>query len=494
MNRQITRLSVVAIFLLAALVVATTYWQTWAVAGLANRQDNAIRRVAEFKIRRGLVYSADGRLLAARRATKAGGQTFYFRRYPSGPLAAQVVGYSTQSRAQAGLERSLDDYLTASNSHLNTVLRRTLDSLKATTVTGNNLVLTIDAKAQQAALDALGKNCGAVVALEPSTGRVLVIASSPSYDPNLVERHFGQITQRAKDVNCSPPAPLVNRATDGLYTPGSTFKVVTAAAALDSGAYRPDSTFDDKGYCTEYGKKVSNFADQSGPEVFGHVNFTQALQHSINAVFCEIGKTLGPLKVLDYAKRFGFYSSPPLETPSEERQPSGLYNHGRLFFPRDPNQVDPGRLAFGQERMQVTPLEMAMVAAGIANGGVVMRPFVVEKITEPGGSTVSQTRPHVLSRAVSTQTAAELTQMMQAVVQSGTGTAAQIPGVPVAGKTGTAETGASGINTTSFVAFAPANAPRVAVAVFLENQHGTGGHTAAPIAKTILQTLLRRQT
>jgi len=493
-NRQITRLSVVAIFLLAALVVATTYWQTWAVAGLANRQDNAIRRVAEFKIRRGLIYSADGKLLAARRATKAAGQTFYFRRYPSGPLAAQVVGYSTQSRSQAGLERSLDDYLTASNSHLNTVLRRTLDSLKATTVTGNNLVLTIDAKAQQAALDALGKNCGAVVAIEPATGRVLVMASSPSYDPNLVERHFGQITQRATGVNCSPPAPLVNRATGGLYTPGSTFKVVTAAAALDSGAYTPASTFDDKGYCTEYGKKVSNFADQSGPEVFGHVDFTQALQHSVNAVFCEIGKRLGPLKVLEYAKRFGFYSSPPLETPSSERQPSGLYDHGRLFFPHDPNQVDPGRLAFGQERMQVTPLQMAMVAAGIANGGVVMRPFVVEKITEPGGSTVSQTRPHVLSRAVSPQTAAELTQMMQAVVQAGTGTAAQIPGVPVAGKTGTAETSANGINTTSFIAFAPANTPRVAVAVFLENQHGTGGHTAAPIAKTILQTLLRRQT
>jgi penicillin-binding protein A len=494
MNRQITRLSVVAIVLLAALVVATTYWQTWAVASLANRQDNAIRRVAEFKIRRGLVYSADGRLLAARRATKAGGQTFYFRRYPAGPLAAQVVGYSTQSRAQAGLERSLDDYLTASNSHLNTVLRRTLDRLESTTVTGNNLVLTIDSKAQEAALKALDGNCGAAVAIEPRTGRVLVMASSPSYDPNLVERHFARIARQAQGVNCKPPAPLINRATAGLYTPGSTFKVLTAAAALDSGEYSLDSTFDDKGYCTEYGKKVSNFADQSGPEVFGHVNFTQALEHSINAVFCEIGKKLGPIKVLQYAKRFGFYSAPPLETPSDERQASGLYDHGRLFYPHDPNQVDPGRLAFGQERMQVTPLQMAMLVAGIANGGVVMRPFVVEKITSPGGGTVKQTRPHVLSRAVSPKTAAELTQMMEAVVKGGTGTAAQIQGVPVAGKTGTAETGANGVNTTSFVAFAPANTPRVAVAVFLENQHGTGGHTAAPIAKTILQTLLRRGT
>jgi penicillin-binding protein A len=494
MNRQITNLAVVALVLLAALVVGTTYWQTWAVAGLEARQDNAIERVAQFTLRRGLIYAADGTLLAGRRAKKANGQTFYFRRYPAGDLAPQVVGYSTQSRSRAGLERSLNDYLTASNSHLNTVLRRTLDRLKGTTVTGNNLVLTIRTKAQQAAQTALDGNCGAAVAIEPSTGRVLVMASSPSYDPNLVEGHFGAIAGRAQNVNCKPPAPLLNRATDGLYTPGSTFKVITAAAALDTGTFTPDSTFDDHGYCIEYGKKVSNFADQSGPEVFGHVNFVTALEHSINAVFCEIGKKLGPLTVLDYARRFGFYSDPPLETPSNERAPSGLYDHGRLFFPHDPNQVDPGRLAFGQERMQVTPLQMAMVAAGIANGGVVMRPYVVEKVTAPDGSTVSRTHPHELSRAVKPETAAELTAMMQAVVNSGTGTAAQISGVPVAGKTGTAETGVTGLNTTSFIAFAPADAPKVAVAVILENQHGVGGHTAAPIAKTILEALLRGST
>ena len=459
MNRQITNLGVVALVLLAALIIGTTYWQTWATAGLEDRQDNAIQRVAQFTVRRGLIYSADGKLLAARRAVKSDGQTFYFRRYPSGDLVPQVVGYSTQSRSRAGLERSLNDYLTASNSHLNTVLRRTLDRLKGSTITGNNLVLTIRAKAQRTALDALDRSCGAAVALEPSTGRVLVMASSPSYDPNLVEGRFGTIARRAQGFNCSPPAPLLNRATDGLYTPGSTFKVVTAAAALDTGTFRPDSSFDDPGYCIEYGKKVSNFADQSGPEVFGHVNLVSAFEHSINAVFCEIGKKLGPLTVLDYARRFGFYSDPPLETPSNERAPSGLYNHGRLFLPHDPNQVDPGRLAFWQERMQVTPVQMAMVAAGIANGGVVMRPYVVEKITEPDGSTVSRTQPHELSRAVSPQTAAQLTQMMQAVVQSGTGTTAQIPGVSVAGKTGTAETGVPGLNTTSFIAFVPADAP-----------------------------------
>jgi peptidoglycan glycosyltransferase len=490
-NRQITRLAVVALALLSALVVATTYWQTWAPSGLAARQDNAILRVAQFEIRRGLITTSDGKLLAARRATKVGGQTFYFRRYPSGPLAAQVVGYSTQSRSRAGLERSLDDYLTASNSHLNTVLRRTLDTLKGSTITGNNLVLTIDSKAQQAALDALDGNCGAVVALDPTTGAVLAMASSPSYDPNLVERHFSAIARRASNVNCSPGAPLINRATTGLYTPGSTFKVITAAAALDTGAFTPDSTFVDPGYCTEYGKKVSNYADQSGPEVFGRVSFTSALQHSINAVFCEVGKKIGPLTILDYARRFGFYRDPPLETPSSERSPSGLYDHGKLFLPHDPNKVDPGRLAFGQERLQVTPLQMAMVAAGIANGGVVMQPYVVEKITAPNGSTIVTHAPKVYSRPISPATADALTKMMETVVSAGTGTAAQIAGVPVAGKTGTAETGVAGVNTTSFIAFAPANAPRVAVSVFLENQHGVGGTTAAPIARTVMEALLR---
>jgi peptidoglycan glycosyltransferase len=494
MNKQIGRVTIVALVLLAALGVGTTYWQAWAVGGLAARQDNAIQRVAQFHIRRGLIYAADGELLAARRAVKVKGQTFYFRRYPNGKLAAQVVGYSTQSRSRAGLERSENDYLTASNSHLNTVVRRTLDSLKGVTVTGNNLWLTIRPKAQRVALDALGDNCGAAVAIEPSTGRVLVMASSPTYDPNLVEGHFAQIQRSARNANCKPPAPLVNRATDGLYTPGSTFKVVTAAAALDSGLYNANSEFDDRGYCIEYGKKVSNFADQSGPEVFGHVDFTTALEHSINAVFCEVGKRLGPLRLLDYAKKFGFYQEPPLETPSSERIASGLYDHGKLFRPHDPNQVDPGRFAFGQERLQVTPLQMAMVVAGIANGGTVMRPYVVDKITAPGGSTVFTTHPHAFSRAVSPETASTLTQMMEKVVESGTGTSAQIPGVAVAGKTGTAETGVSHVNTTSFIAFAPADHPRVAVAVYLENQHGVGGQTAAPIAKQIIEALLRGRT
>jgi peptidoglycan glycosyltransferase len=489
MNPQIRRLSVVAALMLVALIVATTYWQAWAAGDLADRQDNTLAQVAQFTINRGLIYTADGTVLAANRGRKVDGRTYYFRRYPSGDLASNVVGYSTQSRFRTGLEQSENDYLTASNAHLSTVLEKTLDRLEGTTVKGNALVLTLNANAQRLANQALGSNCGAVVALEPPTGKVLVMSTSPRYDPNLVERRFEQIAQTK--ANCENPSPLLNRATAGLFTPGSTFKVVTSAAALDSGTYKVDSTFNDPGYCIEYGKKVSNFADQSGPEVFGRVDFTEALQHSINAVFCEIGKKLGALEILDYARRFGFYALPPLETPSNERRASGLYQRGRLFTPKHDYQVDPGRLAFGQERLGVTPLQMAMVTAGIANGGVVMEPYVVDRVEAPGGGVVTRTKPHVYKRAMSEQTAAELTTMMETVVSGGTGTNARIPGVRVAGKTGTAETGVSHRNTTWFVAFAPADRPRVAVAVVLENQSGVGGTTAAPIAKSVMEALLR---
>jgi peptidoglycan glycosyltransferase len=486
-NHQITRVAVAALVLLAALVLGTTYWQAWAASGLADRQDNSIQRVAQFAVKRGLIYAADERtVLADNVKRKVAGQTLYFRRYPQRGLAAHIVGYSTQVRSRAGLERSENDFLTGANTNLSTVLDTTLDKLKGTTVKGNHLVLTLRPGAQRRALNALGGKCGAAVAIEPRTGRVLVSASSPTYDPNLIEGNFN-LASRPK-FGCTP---LVNRATAGLYIPGSAFKVVTSAAALDSGRFTIDSTFNDPGYCIEYGKRVSNFSDQSGPEVFGHVNFPQALEHSINAVFCEIGKALGGRKILDYTKRFGFYSVPPLETPVNERSISGLYDKGKLFFPENNFQVDPGRLAFGQERLQVTPLQMAMVAATIGNGGVVMRPYVVERVVASDGTNVTKTRPDALGRAVSTKTASEVTSMMEDVVRGGTGTAAQLPGISVAGKTGTAETGASHVNTTWFIAFAPAQNPRVAVAVVLERQSGTGGTTAAPIAKSIMEALVR---
>lgn len=490
MNRQIVRLSAIATLLLAALVAATTYWQTWARADLADKQDNAIQRVAQFSIERGNIVAA-GRLLAANRRSVVDGRQLFFRRYPQGSLTAHVVGYSTAARARTGLEKSVNDYLTASNARLSTLVDRSLAELRGKPIRGNEIRLTLDLAAQRVAVEALGTKCGAVVALDPRTGAVLVLASSPSFDPNLVERHFAALSRITAD--CSPAAPLVDRATAGLYPPGSSFKVVTASAALESRTFTPDSGFTDPGYCVEYGKQVHNFADQNGPEVFGHVTLSQALVHSINSVFCNVGKTLGAKRILAQARRFGFYAPPPLETPVDERRASGLYNRGRLYFPKRESQVDPGRLAFGQERLLVSPLQMAMVAGAIGNGGILMQPYVIKRIVSPGGDTIQKTTPRSLGRAVSKETAAEVGDMMLGVVRGGTGTAAAIPGLRVAGKTGTAETGVSRRNTTWFISYAgpdDGTPPRVAVAVVLEGQTLTGGATAAPIARRVMEALL----
>ena len=487
MNRSITRVAVVALLLLAAVVVATTYWQTWAVGGLNDRQDNAIQRVAQLSVERGRIIAGDGRtVMATNIARKVGDQTLYFRRYPTGRLLSNVIGYSTQARSRTGLERSQNDYLTAANSGLDTLV----DRLSGSTVKGNDLHLTVRPGAQYLAERALAGKCGSVVALDPRTGRILVMATSPGYNPNQVEQDYSKIA--ATQAPCTPPAPLLNRATAGLYSPGSTFKLITTAAALDSGAFGPDSHFEDPGYCIEYGKKVSNFTDQNGPEVFGKVTLTDALVHSINAVFCEIGKQLGPKTIIAYAKRFGFYSVPPLETPAGERAASGLYNGSTLYQPKSNSDVDPGRFAFGQERLLVTPLQMAMVAGAIGNGGILMRPYVIDHITSPEGKLLSATRREELGPAIKPETAGKLTEMMEQVVTRGTGGNARIPGVRVAGKTGTAETAVARVNTAWFVAFAPADDPRIAIAVVLESQRSTGGATAAPIARTIMQALLRR--
>ncbi|HET9938553.1 MAG TPA: penicillin-binding protein 2 [Gaiella sp.] len=487
MNRQLTRVAWAAMALIVALVIGTTYWQTWARPGLAARQDNEIQRVQEFQVKRGLILAPE-RVLARNRPVKRGGRTLYFRRYPQGRLAAAVVGYSTVSRARAGLEKSLNGVLTGTGGNLANLVERQLDDLRNEPIVGDTVVTTLDLPAQQVALEQLGRRCGAVTAIDPRTGKLLVMASSPSYNPNLVENDFGKISSITAD--CRPAAPLVNRASQGLYPPGSIFKVVTASAALSSHRWEPSSTFVDPGYCIAYGKRVNNF-DTSRP--FGRIDLATALQYSVNSVFCNIGKALGAKKILDQAKKFGFYERPPLETPESERYPSGLYRNGDLWYPERNSDVDAGRMAFGQERMLVTPLQMAMVAGGIGNAGIVMRPFVVEKLVSPRGLTVDRTRPERLDRAVGPVDARDVQDMMVRAVQSGTGTAAQIPGYRIGGKTGTAETGVAGRNTTWFIAFAgrPGQRPEVAIAVVLENQSLTGGATAAPIARAVMEALLR---
>ena len=487
MNRQLIRVGWTAMALIIALIVGTTYWQTWARPGLASRQDNEIQRVAEFQVRRGLIL-APGRVLARNRVVTKNTRKLYFRRYPQGKLAAHVVGYSTASRARAGLEKSMNGILTGTERNLGGLVERQLDEARGKPIVGDTVVTTLDLHGQQVALEQLGRTCGAVAAIDPRDGRLLVMASSPSYNPNLVENDFGKISKITAD--CRPAAPLVNRATQGLYPPGSTFKVVTASAALESNRFTPESEFDDPGYCIAYGKRVNNF-DTSRP--FGRLSLATALKYSVNSVFCNMGKALGAKRILDQAKKFGFYERPPLETPDGERYPSGLYDKGELWYPKRNADVDAGRMAFGQERMLVTPLQMAMVAGAIGNAGILMRPHVVEKIVSPRGTTVSKTEAERMGRPVGPVNARDIANMMVSAVQGGTGTAAQISGYRIGGKTGTAETGVQGQNTTWFIAFAglPGERPQVAIAVALERQSLTGGATAAPIARAVMEALLK---
>ena len=494
MNKQLRHISVVALVLLAVLIVSTTYWQTWARADLANRKDNSISLIARLTVDRGKFIGAGGTVLANNRRHRKKGVTTYTRHYPQNDLAPQVIGYATKVGITTGLEQSLDDYLTGANTNLSNTLKQTLDKLGGKTIHGDDVILTLRPDIQRLALDQLAGRCGAVVVLDAKTGAVIAMASSPTYNANLMVQPNGFDKVKKIKGTCGVASALVNNATAGLYPPGSTFKMVTAAAALDSGAYTPSSPFNDPGYCTEYGQRVSNAGnpDQSGPEAFGNVTLAQGFEHSINSVFCNIGRHIGGEKILEYAKRFGFYSLPPLETPSSERLASGLYKKGRLFDPANESQIDPGRLAFGQFSLLATPLQMAMVGQAIANGGEELQPYLVDRIVAPDGSLVSRTTPHSLGRPIKPQTAAELNQLMQLVVQGGTAaTVGFPPGLKVAGKTGTAELGLGTVYDAWFVCFAPADNPRYVVAAVVEKQpNGFGASVAAPIAKAILEKLL----
>jgi peptidoglycan glycosyltransferase len=487
-NARIRIAALASLLMLVALILASTYWQAWAAPDLANRSDNTIRQVSEFSIDRGRILASNGKVLAKNRAVRVGGHTYYYRRYPAGSLTAAAVGYSTEKRSRVGIERSANDYLTGADQTLSGAIRQIGDRLLGSTIHGSDVYLSLDLDAQRVAMQALGSNCGGAVALDPRTGRVLVLASKPSYDPNDAEDHFARI-RAIRSPSCKAASPLVDRATQGLYPPGSSFKAVTAAAALDTGRFAPDSSFYDPGYCTEYGQQVKNFSDQNGPEVFGTLTFATAFQHSVNSVFCNVGKRLGMHTLMGYSRRFGFDLKPPIDLPSDSVAASGLYQHGRLLPPSEDGLGDPGRTAFGQDKLLVTPLQMAMVAATVANGGTEMRPQLIERVRRSDG-TVVRIKPRVLGHPIKPEAAFELTQMMESVVTGGTGTAAQIPGIRVAGKTGTAENGPGRPNTTWFIAFAPADAPKVAVAVVLENQSGVGGTTAAPIARDIMQAIL----
>ncbi len=335
---------------------------------------------------------------------------------------------------------------------------------------------------------ALDGRKGSVVALEPATGKVRVMVSTPGYDPNALDKP-GVYTKLATD---DANSPLLNRATQGGYPPGSTMKVVTAAAALDSGKFTPESVVDGKSPVTISGTPLSNFSD----EQYGPITLTTALTNSVNTVWAQVAVALGRETMAEYMERFGFGKDPPMDYPDAQMRPSGVLDRTtqKLLSPAS-NEVDIGRVGIGQERLAVTPLQMATVAATVANGGVRMEPHIANRIVDEDGRTVERITPKVAERVMDASSARQLEIMMSNVVREGTGVGAALEGIEVAGKTGTAELNIEqSINQPWFIGFAPLGRPKVAVAVTVERVQGPqsqGGIVAAPIAKAVMQELLK---
>jgi peptidoglycan glycosyltransferase len=455
MNKPVVRLFGLVVLLFAVLIGFTSRWTVFEANALRQNPANHRVLLQEERIKRGLIRAADGTVLAGSRKIDA---TRYARRYPTGDLFAHPVGFFSIDRGRTGLEESYNDALSGRETTTIGALERLLGPRNV----GDDLKTTLSPKAQRAAYAGLNGRAGAVVALDVRSGAVRALAATPSFDPN----------DPAK-------AQTFNRATQGRYPPGSTFKAVTAAAALDSGRYTPGSQVNGRNHQIISGAPLDNF----GGEDFGNIDLTFALTHSVNTVWAQVGEKLGKQTMADYMEKFGFYSDPPMDYPDNQMLPSGEYRNGRLLPPTS-RFIDVGRMAIGQDKLLVTPLQMASVAQAIGNGGVRMEPRLVQKVVDPDGRTTDTPLPKGAGRVMSKASADALTVMMKNVVREGTGTAAALQGVELAGKTGTAEIDpAAGINDLWFIGFTP----DVAVAVVIERQKGQGGTVAAPVAKQVLQ-------
>jgi peptidoglycan glycosyltransferase len=480
MNTPISRLFLVILVLFAALVYSTTRWTVFDADALNHDHPDQNRRalVRGLTVKRGAIRADDNSVLAG--SVKKGDGT-YTRRYPDGTLFSHAVGYSFLTAAQSGLEAEYDDELRGKRSDAETLV----DELRGRSSDGNRLVTNLDPEAQRVALQGLGGRKGSVVALDPRTGAVKVMASVPGFDPNDVRSRDTFERLQRDDEN----APLLNRATQAGYPPGSTFKVVSAIAALDSGTYTPESTVSGKSPITISGVPLANDAG----EQFGVIDLTTALTHSVNTVWAQVGEKVGARTMKRYMDRLGFCKRLPLDYPDQQIRRSGEDIDG--CKPATNGRVDLGRMAIGQDKLRVSPLQMAMVAAAVANGGKLMEPHLGAKIVDPDGRTKETIEPEEYSRVMSADTAQKVGEMMRHVVDEGTGTQAALEGISVAGKTGTAEVGlnpAEDLTQPWFIAFAPVENPRVAIAVTIEHTvGGFGGTVAAPIAKDVMQTLLR---
>jgi penicillin-binding protein A len=475
MNAPLRRIAIAALLMFGALLINANVVQVGEASSLRNDPRNVRVLYNEYSHRRGPIV-VNGHAVAVSKPSHD--QYKYLRTYPGGPVYAPITGYYSLRVGATGIEQAENDILSGSSDKL--FVKRLSDYFTGRTPQGGAVELTIDDKVQQTAYNAMSGKKGAVVVLDVRTGKILAMVSTPSYDPTPLAVHDPAAIQRAYNTLLhDPSSPLLNRAISQTYPPGSTFKVITAAAALSSGKFNPQSQIPAPNQLTlpETTHKLQNFQGETCPGG-GHISLSDALRVSCNTAFGWLGMRVGPSALKQQADAFGFDKSlsVPMATAAS----------------RFPGDAPPPQVAFsaiGQFSDAVTPLQMAMVAAAIGNGGVVMQPYLVNKTLAPDLTTLSTTQPKELGRAVSPQVASELTQMMEGVVTSGTGTAAQIPGVAVAGKTGTAENVPGQPTHAWFIAFAPAQRPRIAVAVIVEHG-GVGGVTAAPIAKQVLQAAL----
>ena len=484
MNKELKRVSIVVVLMFIALFVSSSVIQVVSADELSADSRNTRTLLDSFIAQRGPIL-IDGVPIAE--STPVDDDYNFLRVYANGPLYASATGYFTLNQGNTGVEGALNDFLSGNSNaqffdQVNSIL--TGQDPK-----GDAVELTLDPAVQQAAWDALGENSGAVVAIDPKTGAILAMVSKASFDPNILAVHdTPQVIANYEALLDDPADPLVNRAIGGdLYPPGSVFKLVVAAAAIESGDYTPDSEFPNPATFTLPGSSsVINNAEGGTCGGGSTVTIETALRLSCNIPFAQLGSALGYDAIHDMAKQLGFESSfdiPQRSTPS--------------VYPPTESEAQLMLSSFGQASVRVTPLQIAMNSAAIANDGTLMEPTLIEKILAPDLSDRVTTEPSVYNTPMSSETADTLTQMMVGNVANGAASNARISGVSVAGKTGTAENGKGEPYTLWFTGFAPAEDPEVAVAVVVENggglgQTGFGNSVAAPIAKKVLEAVLNK--
>ncbi len=486
MNGPLRRVSTVVALLFAALFVSTTLIQVIFAPSINARPDNRRTLLDNYSRQRGAILVGDQPVAVSQPTPNE--EIKYLRSYPQPLPYSHVTGYFSYTYgAGGGLEGAADDLLSGSSSQF--FYTRVTDLLTGKQPVGATVQATINPKAQDAADKALGNQRGAVVALDPKTGAILAMISHPQYDPNRLSSHDqASVVKAWNELNADPTQPLVNRAIAGnLYPPGSVFKIVTAAAALENGKVDTTTQIPAPGVMElpQTTAGLPNYDRQPcGPN--NQTTLQHALEISCNTAMGYLGMQVGAQALADQAAKFGFGTTMRIPTRVEPSR-----------FPTGINQAQTAQSAIGQYDVRVTPMQVAMVSAGIANGGVVMRPYLINQVLSADLQTIDRTSPERLGTAVSSQTAATLTQMLVGVVDQGTGTPAKINGVQVAGKTGTAEQGNGKPPHAWFTAFAPANDPKVAVAVVVEDggnagSEAAGGRLAGPIAKAVMEAVLNQ--